>query len=681
MRGVPRNICLNKNFKVNVSGRGSVWLERSVRDAEVTGSSPVAPTKKMKKQSLQIKYSLFHDLMNSIPDVIYFKDTKGKLILVNQAHARGLGLTPDEVAGKTDFDFFPKDRARLMEKDDLQVLKTGKPIVDKVERATRPDGIDNYVSTTKIPRFDNKGKIIGLIGITRDITRRMQLERLNHEKQQIEKKLQSLEEINRLKSDFVSIVSHELRTPLAIVKEAVLLLSDGIPGPLNEQQHQLLLKANQHINNLKGIIDDLLDISRIESGKLKLHYSLVNLNDLLKDTSGFFKEQALQKNIELDYSLPKEEINLFLDAEKINRVLINLLTNAIKFTEANGKIKLEVRALMDRVRIAVIDTGIGIAKADLEKLFNKFMQVSGKANLEKQGLGLGLSIAKGIIQKHSGEVWVESKLGVGSKFYFTLPRQDTIKILDSETRLLINNLIERDIESYLVHLLVINYRSLKKNMKVSPEELFEGLKIIIEAVDKEFIRKNREKPKIVSLDLQNGETSIIFPELGEKEAGLLCDLLKIKLGEYFLKVKAENVFINIGMLPYPQEGIKSVEQLPACLRVKKIYIGQEIRHFRRFIYKLEIKIAAAENQHYLGQTVDISEGGICFISEKLFKTDALVNISLKLEKSDKPLHLRGRVAWIKDIVENKYKTGIEFISLKNKDHRILTKFIKSLTDN
>ena len=139
--------------------------------------------------------------MDHVPDVIYFKDKKGRLVLVNRAHAKGLGAKPEDVVGKTDFDFFSKKRSQEMAKDDLYIIRTGKPIIDKVERATRPDGIDNYVSTTKIPMSDEKGRVIGLIGITRDITRRMQFERLKKEKVRIEKKLEVLEvQFNQLKA-------------------------------------------------------------------------------------------------------------------------------------------------------------------------------------------------------------------------------------------------------------------------------------------------------------------------------------------------------------------------------------------------------------------------------------------------------------------------------------------------
>ena len=124
------------------------------------------PKPKADIKDLLFKYRLLSDLMKYIPDVIYFKDKAGRLIMVNDAHAKGLGLTPEKVVGKTDFDIFGKDRAALMAKDDEYVISKGKAIIDKIERSTRADGVDNYVSTTKIPRYDEQGRIAGLIGIT-----------------------------------------------------------------------------------------------------------------------------------------------------------------------------------------------------------------------------------------------------------------------------------------------------------------------------------------------------------------------------------------------------------------------------------------------------------------------------------------------------------------------------------
>lgn len=360
--------------------------------------------------------------MKYTTDVIYFKDKTGKLIMVNEAHAKGLGLAPGKVIGKTDFDIFDRPRAEKMFKDDEYVIKTGKPIIDKIERATRPDGQDNYVSTTKIPRYDKSGKIIGLIGITRDITQRKQIEILREEKKAIEKKLEKLQELGRLKSEFVAVVSHELRTPLAIVREAVSLISDEVVGNVNEGQKKLLNNAVINVGRLQRMIDDLLDVSRIERGAYKLFKTAVDIIDLIKETSQFYLKQAQVKGIELEYLFSEDKIFILIDKEKINQVLTNIINNAIKFTESGGRITVQAEADDAGIRVEVSDTGIGIAKQDLPKLFNKFVQVSDSENIKVKGLGLGLSIAKEIIERHGGDMGVVSILGVGSKFYFTLPK-------------------------------------------------------------------------------------------------------------------------------------------------------------------------------------------------------------------------------------------------------------------
>lgn len=638
-------------------------------------------------KELKYKYKLLTDMMNHVPDVIYFKDRKGRLILVNQAHAKGLGLKPQEVVGKTDFDIFPKERAQKMVKDDFYVMRTEKPIIDKVERATRTDGVDNYVTTTKIPRYDGKGRIVGLIGITRDITHRMQFERLREEKMEVEKKLQALQEMNKMKSEFVSVVSHELRTPLAIIKEALMLIFDGLAGPINVKQKELLEKARENIGRLGNIIEELLDISRIESGRLKLYYSLVSLNDLVKDSAEFFKKLAQDKDISLDYTLPRSEVNLFIDAPRIIQVLTNLINNAIKFTEQGGKIKVEVKVFETKVRIGVIDTGIGIAKQDLAKLFNKFVQVSKIAGTEKKGVGLGLSIVKKLVQRHGGELWAESNLGVGSKFYFTLPQFYTVDTLEKQIREKINNLLIKDISLYLVNLLIVNFKEFKKRIKISSKSLFADLSLIIDGTFKEFSgRAHKEKPQIALEDIRHGEYSILFPEAKEAEAVRLSKLLQSRIKSYFTEQGEKDIFIDSGILPYPPETrLPRARHLPANIHIKKIYIGLEIRRFKRVYYKADIEVLLSENKAERGQTVDISKGGICFVSERLFATDAQMEIKLELPENKRLIFVRVRVAWIKNIEQlpkksvDKYKVGLEFIKLKNKDKKILAKFIKSIS--
>ncbi len=617
-------------------------------------------------------YQLFKDLMDHIPDVIYFKDKKGRLIMVNQAHARGLGLKPEQVAGKTDFDIFSKERAEKMLQDDLRVIRSGKPIIDKVERATRADGVDNYVSTTKIPRYNDKGEIIGLIGITRDITHRMQLKHLQDEKEHIKKKLEALQDVNKLKSDFVSAVSHELRTPLAITKEAISLIFDGLAGPLTGKQKEFLTKANNNIIRLQHIIDELLDISRIETGRLELHYSLVNLNDLIIDSSEFFKKLAQDKGVRMQYQLPKNEINVFIDVDRIMQVINNLISNAIKFTEEGGSIKIEVKLLENKVRLGVIDTGIGIAKGDLPKLFHKFVQVSKTPIAQKKGLGLGLSIARELIDKHGGEIWVESKLGVGSKFYFTLLRVLAINILNKDIRDKINGLLKEGKTAYLINLSIFNLPEIKN--KIKPKQLAEDLESIVKASFKDF--------QVVYMNRKKDEYGIILPGATEERVARIYELLKEKINNYFRQNKLENIFINIGKFSYPhRKSPEAIQQVIGTLHIQKIYIGLDKRHFKRAYYKLDIEVISRGAATEPSQTIDISAGGICFLSSKQLDTDREVKIRLKAPRTNKPLALKARVAWIRPMEDragriDKYRVGIEFLKLESKNKKILQNLLK-----
>lgn len=651
------------------------------------------------KLNKQAKFKLLADLMRYIPDVIYFKDRSGRLILVNETHARGLGLKPQEVAGKTDFDIFPKQRALAMAKDDQHVMTSGKAVIDKIERSTRADGVDNYVSTTKIPRYDKSGSIIGLIGITRDITRRMRYEQSKRKTQVLERKLEALKELSGLKSEFISIVSHELRTPLAIIKEAVMLLLDEIAGGLNEKQKHILQKARNNIQRLKGIIDELLDISRIESGKLKLHYSLVNLNDLLKESADFFKKLAAEKGVGLTYILPQEEVNILLDSDKIHRVITNLLSNAIKFTEEYGSIKVELKIFNDRVRLGVTDSGIGIAGEDLPKLFNKFSQVSKISSIERKGLGLGLSIARELVEAQGGEIWAESKLGVGSKFYFTLPKLLGLENLDKPTRDRLKALLSRGRTLYFIQLNIINYKEFRKTLNSKAKELLNALAFSADKTLKAYFSKVKEKTHIVLADSRYGQCSFILPRVSEKEAEGVSSIILRKLRIILAAKKIKNVFINMGTLYPKREDFASQAPLrwqaaaqqsfEANLKVRKICIGRQARKFERFVYKVDIQLILPSALAISASTIDLSSGGLSFYSPEALKTDAHIEVVIRFPREKEPLSIAGRIAWIKQIrqaplqgqAESRYKIGLEFINLDALKARIISRILRALKND
>ncbi len=642
--------------------------------------------KKLGFKELKEKYQLLRDLMDYIPDVIYFKDKKGKFVMVNHAHAKGLGVKPEALVGKTDFDLFQRSRAMKMVQDDAQVMDTGKPIIDKVERATRPDGVDNYVSTTKIPRYDDKGKVVGLIGITRDITRRMQFERLRKDKLNIEKKLEALEELSAMKSEFISTVSHELRTPLAVIKGLVTVVFNGVVGQVSHKQKEVLHKTLDNVERLKKIIDDLLDTSRIERNALKLRYSLVDVVDLLKDSATFFTELAAEKNISLRYSYPKEPVNIFIDVDRIRQVISNLISNAIKFTMDGGKIKVEVRILESKVRIGVIDTGIGISKADLPSIFNKFTQVSRLPGADRKGVGLGLSISKKLVEKHKGDIWVESKVGVGSKFYFTLLRFYTLDMLDKDVRNKVSSLIKNGMSVYFVSLLILNFNEFKKRLKIEAKTLFKDLEAILDFTLKENDGNNIDKQMMAVINPKLGKFSVILPGATNRQATKISGLLKYRIKEYFINNKIEDVFITIGSLSYSQKLFSHDDGLSAShFSIKEIYIGSEMRRFKRVSLKTNIKLFLPDGKVKSPEAIDLSTGGICLTINHLLKTDSQLRVCFVFpERKEFIISAKVRVAWIrkmglsfgKDV--DKYKVGLEFINLENKYKKFIARRLSSV---
>ena len=247
-------------------------------------------------------------------------------------------------------------------------------------------------------------------------------EALRKASDELEEKNRRLTELDKLKSDFVSTVSHELRTPLSIIKEGISLVLDGITGKVNQKQEKILLVSKDNIDRLTRIINDLLDISRIESGKVELTKSIVNISDLTKQVYSEFKIEADKKSQVLQIFLPKSSVDIYVDPDKITQILNNLISNAIKYTPSKGKIKVELEDKKDKVEISISDTGIGIANEDLPKIFDKFQQFDRKAGPGTKGTGLGLAIAKELIQMHKGKIWVDSKVHKGTKVTFALPK-------------------------------------------------------------------------------------------------------------------------------------------------------------------------------------------------------------------------------------------------------------------
>jgi signal transduction histidine kinase len=226
-----------------------------------------------------------------------------------------------------------------------------------------------------------------------------------------------MKDVDRLKDEFVSNASHELRTPLSLIRENISVIEDGITGEISEKQKRLLSTSRENIDHLTNILNDLLDLSKIENRSFNVSLEKVDVSRIAERVMDDLRVRARAKNIRIGAKTAKGLIT-WLDPEQIYRVFIILLDNAIKFTGENGEIEVGVEDSGEWIRCYVKDNGAGINQKDIPRMFMRFVKLDETA----KGTGLGLSICRGIIEMHGGEIRVESELGKGSKFFFILPK-------------------------------------------------------------------------------------------------------------------------------------------------------------------------------------------------------------------------------------------------------------------
>ncbi|SIQ68776.1 HAMP domain-containing sensor histidine kinase [Halanaerobium kushneri] len=229
-----------------------------------------------------------------------------------------------------------------------------------------------------------------------------------------------LKEIDNMKSEFVSTVSHEFRTPLTSMNMGLNMVINEDTGELNEEQKELLEAAYEDVERLTELVNDLLDLSKIESGKIEMEFDKVDVNDIIEKTLNPFHKQAEEKEIELKFKQSEDNIFAYADPSKISWVISNLVGNALRYAD-EGKIEVDAEIKGRRVLVSVADNGPGIPKEYQSKIFEKFVR-AGSDKEEKSGTGLGLAIAKEIITAHNGRIWVDSEEGEGSTFSFYIPR-------------------------------------------------------------------------------------------------------------------------------------------------------------------------------------------------------------------------------------------------------------------
>jgi two-component system sensor histidine kinase/response regulator len=415
------------------------------------------------EQTLEEERHLLQTLMDNLPDHIYFKDEQSRFLRISRSHTVKFGLSdPQNAVGKTDYDFFTDEHAQQALADEQLLIRGEQPIITKVEKETWPDGSATWVSTSKLPLRSKDGRIIGTFGISHDVTTSKRAEELSQRAQQaLREAKEAAEAANLAKSSFLANMSHEIRTPL----NAVLGMTELVLGTrLTAEQRQYLNMVYEAGESLLGVINDVLDFSKIEAGKLELDPIPFNLRDRLGDAMRSLAFRAHSKRLELACRVdPNVPERLIADPIRLRQVVVNLVGNAIKFTE-QGEIVVNICAgdLTDAasgprreleptaqhseisnpkskiqdpkseistpqtypqltLHCSVSDTGIGIAAEKKAAVFEAFEQADSSTTRRYGGTGLGLAISTKLVELMGGRIWLESELGRGSTFHFTVP--------------------------------------------------------------------------------------------------------------------------------------------------------------------------------------------------------------------------------------------------------------------
>ncbi len=334
-------------------------------------------------------------IVKSIAEGLVVVDSQGKVIMLNPAAEKLLGVDKRDKLGKPILEGLRKEQL-------ISMIKGAPEREEKeIELVSQDDETKKILRASTAVIENEKGQTIGMVSVLSDITKQ--------------------KELDRLKSQFIANVSHELRTPLVAMDKSLSLLLSGSAGSLSKEQEEFLSIAQRNLKRLSNLINDLLDISKLEAKRMVLNKRLSSIKDIIGEVLENFQNWANSKSIKLIKDVEEGLPQLNIDPDRILQVLNNLLGNALKFTPNNGRVKVRASQEGDLIRVSVEDTGPGVPKKDLKKIFDKFYQVSSSRSTEITGTGLGLSIAKEIVELHQGKIWAESEEGKGARFIFTLP--------------------------------------------------------------------------------------------------------------------------------------------------------------------------------------------------------------------------------------------------------------------
>jgi PAS domain S-box-containing protein len=377
------------------------------------------------EEALVVSESQYRYLYENTPAMMHSIDREGRLVSVSRMWLQKLGYVEAEVLGRPSTEFMTPESQRYAEEYVLPAYFRTGTCRDVPYAFLKKDGTVLEVLLSGIMDKNPEGEMVRSLAVLVDVTelRRAEEERnaLAARERDARAEVEAARELDRLKTNFVNAISHDLRTPLTSILGYAEFLEDEIGGPVSPDQRRFVVEIVKGARRLEHLVDDLLDFARFDAGTLKLKVEGCDLAGTVDETLRSLRPQVLGADLQLEADLPAQPVTVWMDCQRIERVLINLVNNAIKFTPPGGRITVRASLKPDHVRYEVVDTGVGISPADLPRLFERFVQLGDGAT--KGGTGLGLSISKAIVEAHHGEIGVESAPDAGSTFWFTIPLQ------------------------------------------------------------------------------------------------------------------------------------------------------------------------------------------------------------------------------------------------------------------
>ena len=369
------------------------------------------------ENALSEERRILRSLIDNVPDFMYVKDSQSRFVVANSSMARSMGVSsPEQLLKRTDFDFYPHEIAERYLRDEQNVMRSQQALLNREEECVNGKGERISLLTTKVPLLDEHGVAIGIAGIGRDITKRREAEI------EMLRARQAAEAASRAKSEFLANMSHEIRTPL----NGILGMTElALDTELTAEQRDYLQTVKLSSDALLTVINDILDFSKIEAGKIDLELMDFNLRDCLESTLKTLAVRADEKRLELLCEIaPQVPEVVGGDSSRLRQIVTNLIGNAIKFTE-KGEVSLKVQpegaaGETRMLHFVVSDTGIGVPPDKQKLIFDPFAQADSSTTRRYGGTGLGLTITARLVAMMGGTIWVESQVGRGSQFHFTV---------------------------------------------------------------------------------------------------------------------------------------------------------------------------------------------------------------------------------------------------------------------